>query len=92
MEIEKTLAKLSTDEYCKVVVKDKTEDLDSFSVHQFISDGKRTLVIIDETSMKASIWQIARNHFSPTGFTVTERHSVPVRRCSGISDVSKPQL
>lgn len=92
MERNKIPEKLSTDEYCKVIIEEKTKCLDDFSVHQFISEGKQTLVIIDKINMQASVWQIMRNHLSPRGFSVTQRHSVKVYRLGERSNISESKL
>jgi hypothetical protein len=90
-EIINTDKKLSTGEFCKVIIDEKTKDLTDYYVRNFIDkDGKMNLVIIDRTKMEASIWQIARNPLSPTGFSVTHCPSVKAH-CSS-TNVLKPKL
>lgn len=84
-----TNKKLSTGEFCQIIIDEKTKDLTDYDVRKFIDqDGKTNLIIIDKTKMESSIWQITRSSLSPRGFTVTYCPSVKTY-CSG-AKVSKP--
>ncbi len=80
--------KLSTGEFCKIIVDKETKDLTNYGIRNFVdNEGKINLVIIDKTKKEASIWKITRSPFSPTGFSVIR--STVKAHCSG-AKILKP--